>query len=99
MTADCRATRAVLAVAIVVALAAPASAPAADRGKPSARELWQTYPLKATPTSSASATVQPPAKANRSTPARPRAAESSGGAPWVPIVLVVLVLALVAGVV
>jgi hypothetical protein len=81
-TAEGRARRAAVALIATVALAAPQTAVAAKATPtPSAGELWQSYPLEATPTAAASGPAQS-ASAGRS-------GGSGGGNPWlVPILLV-----------
>jgi hypothetical protein len=91
--------RVAVLVAIVVALAAPASARAGDRHKPSANELWRAYPLDPTVTAAASAahpTATPTPTATPRPAPRPAAARHSGGTPWLPIGLAALALAAVA---
>jgi hypothetical protein len=86
---DRRAVRVAAVVALVVGLAAPAVAHAADRQKPSANELWRAYPLKPTVTATASA-----ASTRAAATATPRAAHpaagSAHGTSWLPFGLLAL---------
>jgi hypothetical protein len=93
MRLDRRAAR-VAGVMIAVVLAGPSVAHAGQR--PSAQELWRSYPLEPTPTASASAAHPTPTPTPRA--ARPPAARHSGGAPWLPIGLVALALGAAAAV-
>jgi hypothetical protein len=91
-------------VAVATALVALAAAPPADAaggGKPTGHELWRAYPLAATASATASQSATGGA-ARGGTPRRaatpsPAPDRRGGGAPWLPIGLVILAAAAAAG--
>jgi hypothetical protein len=91
MPLDRRALRVAAGVAIVVALAAPPVARATDHPRPSARELWRTYPLSPTAKATASAAKATATPRRRAAP--PSAAPRPGRTSWLPVGLVALAIA------
>jgi hypothetical protein len=88
--------RVAVLVALVAALAVPPVAPAADKQKPSARELWQTYPLHPSPTAAGSA-AQPSATGAPRRPARAPARHHSSSASWLPLAVLAVACAAAIG--